>query len=298
MKTELLIIGAGAAGIAAAVSAWNAGCRDVLLTDRRSLPGGILPQCTHKGFGLAQYGSELTGQEYVRRLVRQLDDTGILLALRTAVLELHRDKTALLSDRNGLTEVCFEQMILASGCREKSIGSLGLAGSRPSGVFTAGQAQEMMNLRGQDPGDDIVILGSGDLGMILAGQFVLAGKKLIAIIEKEHLFGGMPRNYHRYIEPYNIPIIYRTTITEIHSSCGTISGVTLRHLDDGNETFLPCRTLITALGLIPERNLLQGLGNPDWLFLAGNCNRVHTLVDSAVSEATVTGRKAARMCSV
>lgn len=291
MKTELLIVGAGAAGMTAAVSAWEAGCRDILLVDRREQLGGILPQCHHEGFGLAAYGAELTGPDYAGRIAQRLEQTGVRFAFGTEVLTVHGDKTAVLSSRQGLTELHFERMILASGCREKSIGSLPLVGTRPAGVFTAGQAQEMMNLRGQDLGEEILILGSGDLGLIMARQFVLAGKHVIAVVEKESHCGGMARNFHRCIEPYQIPVRYGTTITKIHGT-GRICGVTLRQLDSGAEEFLPCDTLVTALGLIPERELVRGLGDSDWLFLAGNCHRVHDLVDSAVAEAERIGREA------
>ena len=290
MKTELLIVGAGAAGIAAALSAWEAGCRDVLLVDRREQLGGILPQCLHEGFGLAQYGMELTGPDYTERITEKLAQTGVRLALGTEVLTVRGDKTAVLSDRSGLTELHFERLILTAGCRERTIGSLPVAGTRPTGIFTAGQAQEMMNLRGQDVGREVLILGSGDLGLIMARQFVLAGKHVIAVVEKESRCGGMARNYHRCIEPYQIPIRFRTTVAAIHGE-GRISGVTLRHLDSGAEEFLPCDTLVTALGLIPERELVRGLGDSDWLFLAGNCRRVHDLVDSAVAEAEAIGAR-------
>lgn len=290
MKTELLIVGAGAAGIAAALSAWEAGCRDVLLVDRREQPGGILPQCLHEGFGLAQYGRELTGPDYTDRITERLAKTDVRLVLGTEVLTVRGDKTAVLSDRSGLTELHFERLILTAGCRERTIGSLPVAGTRPTGIFTAGQAQEMMNLRGQDVGREVLILGSGDLGLIMARQFVLAGKHVIAVVEKESRCGGMARNYHRCIEPYQIPIRFRTTVAAIHGE-GRISGVTLRHLDSGAEEFLPCDTLVTALGLIPERELVRGLGDSDWLFLAGNCRRVHDLVDSAVAEAEAIGAR-------
>ena len=291
MKTELLIVGAGAAGIAAALSAWEAGCRDILLVDRREQPGGILPQCLHEGFGLASYGAELTGPEYTDRITKRLAHTGVRLALGTEVLTVRGNKTAVFSDRSGLAELRFERMILAAGCRERSIGSLPVAGTRPAGIFTAGQAQEMMNLCGQDVGREVLILGSGDLGLIMARQFVQAGRHVIAVIEKESRCGGMARNYHRCIEPYRIPIRCRTTVSAIHGE-GRIRGVTLRDLESGAEEFLPCDTLVTALGLIPERELVRGLGDPDWLFLAGNCHRVHDLVDSAVTEAETIGKKA------
>ena len=290
MKTELLIVGAGAAGIAAALSAWEAGCRDILLVDRREKPGGILPQCLHEGFGLATYGMELSGPEYTDRITERLAHTGVRLALGTEVLRVRGDRTAVLSDRGGLTELHFERLILAAGCRERSIGSLPVAGTRPAGIFTAGQAQEMMNLRGQDLGREVLILGSGDLGLIMARQFVLAGKHVIAVIEKESRCGGMARNVRRCMEPYQIPLRCRMTVREIHGE-GRICGVTAEHLDSGVREFITCDTLVTALGLIPDRELIRGLGDPAWLSLAGNCHRVHDLADSAVAEAEAVGTR-------
>ena len=291
MHTELLIIGAGAAGMAAALSAREAGCRDILLVDRREQPGGILPQCVHRGFGFSRFGRELTGPEYAGQLAQKLEKTDVDLALGTQVLALSADRTAVLSDRQGLARLHFDRLILAAGCREKSIGSLAMAGTRPAGIFTAGQAQEMMNLLGQDPGSEILILGSGDLGMIMARQLVLAGKHVIALVEKEDHYGGLARNFHRCIEPYRIPVLYRTSVVEICGQ-GRISGVRLRRLDSGEEKHISCDTLITALGLIPEQELARGLGDPDWLFVAGNCSRVHELVDSAVAEAERIGKEA------
>lgn len=290
MKTELLIVGAGAAGTTAALSAWDSGCRDILLVDHREQPGGILPQCLHEGFGLAQYGAELSGPDYAGRIVGRLAQTGVHLAIGTEVLAVRGDKTAILSSRSGLTELHFERMILATGCRERSIGSLPVVGTRPAGIFTAGQVQEMMNLRGQNIGREVLIMGSGDLGLIMARQFILAEKLVVAVVEKEDHYGGMARNYHRCIEPYSIPILYRTTVTAIHGT-GRITGVTLQHLDSGVKEFLPCDTFVTALGLIPERELVRKLGNPDWLYLAGNCHRVHDMVDSAAAEAEAIGAR-------
>ena len=288
--TKLLIIGAGPAGITSACAAWDAGCREIVLVDRGDAPGGVLPQCVHEGFGLSSFGRELTGPAYAERLTDRLRSTGVRAMAGTEALRITEDRTALLSSREGLIKLSFEQVILAAGCRERAIGSLPVAGTRPAGIFTAGQAQEMMNLRGQDIGREVLILGSGDLGLIMARQFVLAGKHVIAVIEKESRYGGMARNYHRCIEAFQVPMIYRSTVTEIHGA-KRISGVTVQNLDSGSTHLIPCDTLITALGLIPERELVRGLGDPNWLSLAGNCHRVHDLVDSAVAEAEAIGTR-------
>ncbi len=290
MKTcKLLIVGAGAAGISAAVSAWESGCRDILLIDRAAQPGGILPQCLHRGFGLSSFGEELTGPEYTALLVEDLNRTGVRFLPETEVLSVSDEKVAVLSGRSAFEQLHFEYLILASGCRERSIGSLPVAGTRPSGIFTAGQAQERINLRRQDLGDEILILGSGDLGMIMARRFTLEGKHVIAVLEQAAGYGGMARNYHRCIEAFAIPLRCRMTVKKIHGE-GRICGVTAENLDSGEQEYIPCDTLVTALGLIPERELISGLEKKSWLSLVGNCQKVHDIVDSAVLEAAGIGR--------
>ena len=284
---ELLIIGAGAAGMSAAVSAWEAGCRSVLLLDRSSRLGGILPQCIHEGFG----PEELTGPVYAERLARRVSDTGVRLLLGREVLSVSKEKTAVVSGGGDLEEISFEKLILAAGCRERSIGSLLLGGTRPAGVFTAGQAQEMMNLRHWSVGRRIVIVGSGDLGMIVARRFTVEGKTVVAVLEQNERYGGMARNYHRCIEAYQIPILYRTALRELHGM-PRVTGVTVEHLDSGKRETLFCDTLVTALGLIPEQTLARGLGDPAWLFYAGNCRRVHDMAESASAEGERVGRAA------
>ena len=288
-SVKLLIVGAGAAGISAALAAWDSGCRDALLLDRAENIGGILPQCLHEGFGLATFGRELTGLEYAARLAEKLGMTGVTCLSETEVLSVSEERIATLSRRGALEQLQFERLILASGCRERSIGSQDIAGTRPAGIFTAGQAQERINLRRQDLGNKILILGSGDLGMIMARRFVLEGKHVIAVLEQEAHYGGMARNYHRCIEAFSIPLRCRMTVREIHGE-GRIRGVTVEHLDSGRREFIACDTLITALGLIPERELVRGLEGKGWLSLAGNCSRVHDIVDSAAEEAEKVGK--------
>ena len=287
---KLLIVGAGAAGLSAAVSAWDAGCRDILLADRSAIPGGVLPQCIHRGFGLTAFGEELSGPEYAERLLAALSSTGVRLSLGTEVLSVSHDKAAVLSRRGCVSRVRFERLILASGCREKSIGALPVAGTRPAGIFTAGQAQEMINLRHQDLGGEVLILGSGDLGMIMARRFSLEGKHVIAVLEQGESYGGMARNYHRCMEAYRIPLRCRMTVRAIHGQ-GRISGVTAEHLDSGLREFIVCDTLVTALGLIPERALVRELDAFPWLSLVGNCCRVYDIVDSAASQAQHVGHE-------
>ena len=288
-RTELLIIGAGAAGISAASAAWDAGCRDIILTDRLPYPGGVLPQCLHEGFGLAAFGKELTGPAYAEKLSEYLAQTGVRFLPEREVLAVTKEKTAVLSSSGGIEQTRFERLILATGSRERAVGSLPLAGTRPAGIFTAGQAQEMINLRHWQLGRHVVILGSGDLGMILARRFILEGKQVLAVLEQNAHYGGMARNFHRCIEAYHIPIFYRRTIREIHGM-PRITGVTVENLDSGERELLPCDTLVTAVGLIPERELIRGLEDEAWLSLAGNCSRVHDLADSAAAEGAKIGR--------
>ena len=288
-ECRLLIVGAGAAGISAACAARDAGCRDVVLVDRGVKPGGILPQCLHEGFGLVAFGKELTGPQYAARLAGRLEVSGVTFLPNTDVLSVSEERIAVLSRHADLERLRFRRLILASGCREKSIGALSVAGTRPAGIFTAGQAQERLNLRHQDLGSEILILGSGDLGMIMARHFKLAGKHVIAVLERENHYGGMARNFHRCMETFSIPLRCRMTVSEIHGE-GRITGVTAVNLDSGVREYIPCDTLITALGLIPERALIQGLEDKNWLSLAGNCSRVHDIVDSAAAEAEQIGR--------
>ena len=262
-----------------------------MLTDRLPYAGGILPQCLHEGFGLGAFGRELTGPVYAARLAARLAQTGVRFLPGREVLAVGKDKTAVLSGSGGVEEIQFEKLILATGSRERSIGSLTVAGTRPAGIFTAGQAQEMINLHHWNLGRRIVILGSGDLGMIMARRFTLEGKQVLAVLEQGESYGGMARNFHRCIEAYRIPIFYRRTVREIHGM-PRISGVTVENLESGRREFLSCDTLITAVGLIPERELARDLCDPTWLSFAGNCRRIHDIADAAAAEGEAVGRKA------
>lgn len=288
---DILIVGGGAAGMSAAISGYHAGCRRILLVDQRPILGGILPQCVHHGFGLTTFGQELTGPEYAEHMIHQLLKTNIEILLDTDVISISTNKTAVLSSYGRLCQVAFNQLILATGCREIPIGALPISGTRPAGIFTAGQAQELINLHHQTPGNGVLILGSGDLGMIMARRFAAEGRQVIAVVEKADHYSGLPRNYHRCIEAYSIPLICSATVTEIFGE-ERIAGVTLTHLNTGAEEYIPCDTLITAVGLIPDQTLVHGIENSDWLHFCGNCNRVHGIVDSAVTEASAVGIKA------
>ena len=273
---DILIIGGGAAGISAAKAAGGA---KVLLVDSRPALGGVLLQCTHHGFG-----KNKSGIEYAAGLLQDFPKE-ITLALNTTVLSVSDDRTALLSGRElGRKTVGFSQLILASCCREIPIGALSIGGTRPGGIYTAGQMQEMMNLHGFVPEGPAVILGSGDLGLIMAKQLAQAGLP-VTMIEKKPRCGGMARN-QRCLEEYPITLICGDTIREVQgypriTGCATAKGMEI-----------PCKTLLIAAGLTPERELVSRLDSPGWLHICGNCNTVHPMVEAVINEGKQAGSAA------
>lgn len=273
---DILIIGGGAAGIAAAKASSGA---KVLLVDRKPALGGVLLQCTHHGFGKNE-----SGIEYAAELIKDFPET-VTPALNTTVLSVSANKTALLSGKNfGRKEVSFSQLILASGCREIPMGSLPIAGTRPKGIYTAGQMQELMNLHSFTPEGPVVILGSGDLGLIMAKQ--LAEVNLpVTMVEKKRSCGGMARN-QRCLTEYPVRLICSDTIVQVHGD------KQLRGCSTENGMYLPCKTLLIAAGLCPERELVSHLGCPEWLHICGNCSKVHPMVEAVVQEGKEAGKAA------
>lgn len=303
---DIAVIGGGPAGMAAALAACDYTPRRslrVALIERAREPGGILNQCTHSGFGLTYFGEEMTGQEYAKRFAGRIESSAVEVFCDTMVLDIGLDGVLTLSGKEtGLARLKAKAVVLASGCRERPIGSLPVAGTRPSGVYSAGMAQKMMNLAGYDLGSSFIILGSGDVGMIVARHLAQAGKEVIAVIEKESKCGGLERNRINCLEKYGIPLLTKTTISKVHGA-GRIRGVTLSDTSGGSSRFVACDTLITSVGLIPERELLdslllQGAGLvrnnlPDWLFLCGNACYVHDVVDDVTVESERAGCYAA-----
>ena len=270
---DILIIGGGAAGIAAAKECCGS---KTLLVDRKPRLGGVLLQCAHHGFG-----SNKSGPEYTEDLLLGFPE-GVELALNTTVLSLSSDKTALLSGKEtGRKEVSFFRLILAAGCREIPMGALPIAGTRPQGIYTAGQMQEMMNLHDHVPEGPVVILGSGDLGLIMANQLAEKGLE-VTLVEKGETCGGMKRN-RRCLEKYPIRLLCSDTIREVRGE-KTVTGCVTEKGE-----YLPCATLLMAVGLRPERELVARLGTPDWLHICGNCSMVHPMVEAVVKEGQQAG---------
>lgn len=274
---DILVIGGGAAGISAAKECIGA---SVLLVESREKLGGVLLQCSHHGFGNNQ-----SGVEYAAELTMDFPED-ITLALNTTVLSVSERRTALLSGREfGRREVSFSQLILATGCREIPMGALPIGGTRPSGIYTAGQMQELMNLHEYTPEGPVVILGSGDLGLIMARQLARAGLQ-VTLVERQNTCGGMVRN-QRCLREYPITLLCGDTVSYVQGEAQITGCIT----EKGRK--LPCKTLLIAVGLCPERELVEHLGSPQWLHLCGNCNTVHPIVESVAEEGKQAGIAAA-----
>lgn len=274
---DILIIGAGAAGIAAAEAAWEAGHADILLVDRKPGIGGILRQCRHRGFGPG-----LDGPGYIEKLTADLPEEIRCLPDTTVVSVLESKQALLKSPRFGEKTVHFDQLILATGCLEIPMGALPIAGTRPKGVYTAGQMQEMMNLHGFRPEGPVVILGSGDLGLIMAKHLFEAAVPVAAIIEQKEACGGMARN-RQFLPESGIPVLCGCTVSQVRGYSR------LKEVVLSDATVIPCKTLLIAAGLKPDRTLVHTLENKDWLHLCGNCSKIYPMVEGVIQD----GRQAA-----
>lgn len=317
MKKQLVIIGGGPGGMSAAVAAYEEGIRDILIIERDSSLGGILQQCIHNGFGLHKFGEELTGPEYALRYEEKVKALGIPYLLETTVLEVKKDKTVRVTNsKNGIFEIEAEAVILAMGCRERSKGALNIPGSRPAGIYSAGTAQRLVNIEGYMPGRRIVILGSGDIGLIMARRMTLEGAEVKAVCELMPYSGGLARNIEQCLNDFNIPLKLSHTVVEIHGK-ERLEGVTIAKVDerrcpiDETREFIPCDTLLLSVGLIPENEIVKGAGvefNPitggavtdqdrqttaEGIFACGNVLHVHDLVDYVSEEAEIAGKSAA-----
>lgn len=277
---DILIVGGGAAGISAARAAFEAGAENILIADRGEQPGGVLLQCAHRGFG-----SDRTGMEYAAQLLQNFP-TAIRWEENTEVLSLSQERIAVLSSsERGLYKISFHSLVYAAGCREIPIGSLPIGGTRPRGVYTAGQMQAMMNLDGIHPEGPVVILGSGDMGLVIANQIADAGIP-VTIVEQKDGCTGLARN-RACVNDGRANLLCGKTIQAVQGT-GLLQSVLL---SDGQ--ILPCATLLTAVGMVPDQNLIRSLENPPWLHLCGNCSRVHAMIESVVREGIAAGLAAA-----
>ena len=315
-NVEVLIIGGGPAGLAAAIGAYEAGCRDILILEREEKLGGILKQCIHNGFGLHTFKEELTGPEYAKRFIDKVIDYEIPYKCDSMVINVTGDKVVTCVSRdNGLQHFKAQAIILAMGCRERPRGSLGTPGERCAGIYTAGTAQKFTNLKGFMPGKEVVILGSGDIGLIMARRMTFMGAKVHACVELMPYSSGLKRNIVQFLDDFNIPLLLSHTVVDIHGR-ERLEGVTVAQVDEklkpipGTEQYFPCDTLLLSVGLIPENELTGMAGveiapttsgavvdeslqtSVEGIFSCGNVLHVHDLVDFVSEEATKAGANA------
>lgn len=315
-KVGLVIIGGGPAGLAAAVSAYEAGCRDMLILEREDNLGGILKQCIHNGFGLHTFKEELTGPEYAQRYINKVLEYGIPFRCGTMVIDVTHDKKVTCVSRTaGLEVIEAKAIILSMGCRERPRGALGIPGWRCAGIYTAGTAQRFVNLEGLVPGKKVMILGSGDIGLIMARRMTFMGAKVIACAEIMPFSAGLKRNIVQCLNDYNIPLLLSHTVVDI-AGRDRIEGVTIAEVDNklrpipGTEKYYECDTLLLSVGLIPENELTTMAGveiapntngavvdeslqtSVNGIFSCGNVLHVHDLVDFVSEESAKAGQNA------
>ena len=309
MVTDVLIIGGGPAGMSSALSASENGSK-VVIVERDGVLGGILNQCIHNGFGLHYFGEELTGPEFAHRFRKMVEkDKNITVLTNTLVTDLKENVATVLS-RSGIMEIKFKACVLAMGCRERTAGNISLNGTRPMGIITAGSAQKMVNIDGKMIGKDIVILGSGDIGLIMARRLTLEGAKVHAVLEINSTSSGLRRNILQCLDDFNIPLYYNTTIFEVVGR-DRVEGVYYGQVDEhfnkieSTKKFLKCDTVILSVGLVPDLQILPDFEtNPKtngvfvnehyqtkqpWLFSCGNVLHVHDLVDNVALEGKQVG---------
>ena len=313
---DLVIVGGGPAGMAAAVAAYDAGCTDVVILDREPVLGGILMQCIHNGFGLHKLGKELTGPEYAAVYEEKVKERNIKVYYEATVTSVTPERIVTAQCRDGILKFQAKAVILAMGCRERSRGALNISGSRPAGVYSAGTAQKLVNCMGYHVGKRVVILGSGDIGLIMARRMSYEGAKVEAVCEVMPYSGGLTRNIVQCLEDFGIPLYLSTTVVQIHGT-KRLEGVTIARVDanrrviEETKRYIPCDTLLLSVGLIPENELTRAAGIPidpitsgalvdencqtqiPGIFACGNVLQVHDLVDYVSEEAERAGIGAA-----
>lgn len=319
---DIVIIGGGPAGLAAAAAARKEGIKDILILERDGVLGGILNQCIHNGFGLHTFKEELTGPEYAARFIDMVEAENIPYLLNTMVLDINKDKEVTIINREeGLTVIKARAIILAMGCRERPRGALNIPGYRPAGIYSAGTAQRFVNMEGKTVGKEVVILGSGDIGLIMARRMTLEGAKVKVVAELMPYSGGLKRNIVQCLDDYGIPLKLSHTIVDIQGK-ERVTGVTLAKVDEnrrpipGTEETISCDTLLLSVGLLPENELSRSAGvdlNPvtsgplvddsletstEGIFACGNVLHVHDLVDYVSEEAAMAGVSAASFVTV
>ncbi|SFH93886.1 Thioredoxin reductase [Tindallia magadiensis] len=314
---DVIVIGGGPAGIGAALEAKKTGAKSVVLLERDRELGGILNQCIHTGFGLHEFNEELTGPEYAQRFINQLKNEDIEVHLNTMVMDLTEDRRVTALGEQGIWQIQGKAVVLAMGCRERTAGAIDIQGYRPAGVYNAGMAQRILNMEGYQIGKEVVVYGSGDIGLIMARRMTLEGAKVKAVVEVMPHSSGLYRNIAQCLEDYEIPLLLRHQIQEVHGK-DRIEGITISQIDEqwqpvkGTQQIISCDTLLLSVGLIPENELSEKgkvlldpktkgalvnsmmETNVPGIFSCGNVLHVHDIVDFVTKESRIAGRNAAR----